>query len=555
MISASFLRKNERQRTYQMVLIVLVTIAALTLRLFKLGEWSFWVDEVLTVFRAQDSLHYVLAAPKVSGLLTKLSISVFGTSEWSARLAPAILGVLSIPILYLIVKRLFDQTTALLAAILLSVSSWHIYLSQNARYYSALLLFAVVAMFYFYFGLETAKRRYLILFMLFSMLAISERLFALLLLPVFLGYLALLLWMNYRTQQDVDLKRLVLFTSLPIVAYVGFELYQVLFLDQEFLFLRFIRRFVGEPNTRPRWILSQFIQENVGAPVAWAAFVGILYTWRDRSRARLLFLLGALVPLLLVMVLSVFSRTFTRYLLIALPGWLVLAAVGIRELYLKAREGHLRAWAWALILVALVALSPVTSDFWFYLSSAPAILSIVVGIPLAGMFLFGLVRSSSDQLMKGRAPDSTHVTGSLLVGSTAWPLVVLFIFLLYSVVQLDLYYRYQHGYRDDMKGLLLIYEQEKEANDALVVHQTLRPIVRYYLGDELADDAGVVIDEAISENQHVWVVEEFGMSRQLAEGLSFTEWSNAHCSLKEDRDHFAAGKFWPSRLYLCAQSK
>jgi uncharacterized membrane protein len=73
---------------------------------------------------------------------------LFGDSEISVRTLPMIFGISSIVLIYVLACRVADEKTALLAAFLLSFSPVHIWYSQEARSYSALvffLLFAVIA--------------------------------------------------------------------------------------------------------------------------------------------------------------------------------------------------------------------------------------------------------------------------------------------------------------------------------------------------------------------------------------------------------------------------
>jgi len=60
------------------------------------------------------------------------SVAVFGLNEFAVRLPAAIAGTLSILVVYLLAKELFSQKTAFLAALLMSISPWHVQLSRNA---------------------------------------------------------------------------------------------------------------------------------------------------------------------------------------------------------------------------------------------------------------------------------------------------------------------------------------------------------------------------------------------------------------------------------------
>jgi len=67
-----------------------------------------------------------------------------GLSVWSTRLAPALTGVLCVPLLYWIGARLFGRLVALLAAALLAVNAWHLMLSRFGVGAHQCTLFALV---------------------------------------------------------------------------------------------------------------------------------------------------------------------------------------------------------------------------------------------------------------------------------------------------------------------------------------------------------------------------------------------------------------------------
>jgi predicted membrane-bound mannosyltransferase len=169
-----------------------ITLTGAFLRIYKLGEWSFWGDEMFTVSGREDGFNYSLFRQSLSLGLIQTVTALNGISEWNARIVPAIIGILTIPAIFYAVKRLFDTPSALLAALLLALSPWHLYWSQNARFYTALLLFYSLALFYFYLGLEHDKPWYLLLCLFFLGLATKERLLALFFLPVILLYAILL---------------------------------------------------------------------------------------------------------------------------------------------------------------------------------------------------------------------------------------------------------------------------------------------------------------------------------------------------------------------------
>ena len=160
-----------KRPVFQYIALIAITAFAFVLRFYKLDVWSFWVDELTTVYAARDILSNfsldlttaILNHPFTS-ILIHFVFNIFGISELSARLAPLIIGVLSIPILYFPVRKVYGVPVALLFSIMLAVSRWHLYWSQNARFYVMLLLLFSLALFAFYFAMEEDRPGYVILF-------------------------------------------------------------------------------------------------------------------------------------------------------------------------------------------------------------------------------------------------------------------------------------------------------------------------------------------------------------------------------------------------------
>lgn len=78
-------------------------------------------------------------------ILAHSAIQLFGESAWALRLPAALLGALSIPIVYVFGRQIAPRTEAFLAAAFLSVSYHHVWFSQNARGYAGLLVGTVLA--------------------------------------------------------------------------------------------------------------------------------------------------------------------------------------------------------------------------------------------------------------------------------------------------------------------------------------------------------------------------------------------------------------------------
>jgi mannosyltransferase len=141
----------------------LLTVGA-GLRLYALNR-GLWVDEVLTLVEyvrpplreivttyGSQNQHFLFS------ILAHGSISTFGESIWSLRLPAALFGIATLWAFRRLGLELTTPREALLAMAMLTFSYHHIWFSQNARGYSALLFWTVVSSIYLIRGLREQSR-------------------------------------------------------------------------------------------------------------------------------------------------------------------------------------------------------------------------------------------------------------------------------------------------------------------------------------------------------------------------------------------------------------
>jgi len=344
----------------ELALLAAITIVAGILRFYQLGEWSYWIDEIATINRAQLSLWELLVSIQTgfSYVLTNITLSTFGVSEWSARLVPALIGILTIPIAYFPIKAMFEVRTALIAVLLIAISNWHIFWSQSSRFYTSLMLFYFLAMFAFYYGFEKDRLAYILLGLIFSLLAFQERMFSLLIIPVLIVYIILIKWVSFESPKGFNLKNLLplIFVGLGGLMVVIFD--GIRYASSGFsIILNELTWFFARPIDDP-FRLGIFIFLNIGVPVVVLAILSGGYLILERSRAGLYLSIGAIVPIILILVANPFMFTEARYVFITLPCWIILAAAGVNAIFsLSHANNKLLAWAVLLILVATSARS------------------------------------------------------------------------------------------------------------------------------------------------------------------------------------------------------
>ncbi|HEY5940893.1 MAG TPA: glycosyltransferase family 39 protein [Gemmatimonadales bacterium] len=159
------------QRLLPALLLTGIIVLAALLRFWRLGAWGLEGDEIFTL---RDSLAPAFDNPRplIYFLNYYLIRPLWPLDELGVRLLPALFGVLAVPALYLVARRLIGTRAALFAALLLALSPVHIYQSQYARYWSLVFLLSSVYPFAIYIGIRDRNVRALALGLATAALAV-----------------------------------------------------------------------------------------------------------------------------------------------------------------------------------------------------------------------------------------------------------------------------------------------------------------------------------------------------------------------------------------------
>jgi mannosyltransferase len=164
-----------------------VTTVAALLRFVTLGMQSYHHDEIVTATRvlggsfgkAMDVVGYSESAPPLYYALAWIWTQVTGTGEFGLRAISALAGVATVPVAYLIGRELRGNRAGVLGAALVAVNPMLLWYSQEARAYSLLALLCALSLLYCVRALRGGERRDVILWGLFSALALATHYFAL----------------------------------------------------------------------------------------------------------------------------------------------------------------------------------------------------------------------------------------------------------------------------------------------------------------------------------------------------------------------------------------
>ncbi|MBN2146462.1 MAG: glycosyltransferase family 39 protein [Anaerolineales bacterium] len=135
-------------------LVILITLIGGGLRVFLLDNKGMWLDETFSVWLANhsvsDMLQWIVKIdqhPPLYYLLLHYWIAHNGDAPHNVRLLSALLGAGTIPVIYLIGKRMSGAVMGLVAAMILAFSPFNIRFAQETRMYTCLTLNAALAIY------------------------------------------------------------------------------------------------------------------------------------------------------------------------------------------------------------------------------------------------------------------------------------------------------------------------------------------------------------------------------------------------------------------------
>jgi hypothetical protein len=293
-------------------------------------------------------------------------------SEFTVRILSVIPGVATIPLIYLLGRRLFDAKIGLIAALLLAVNAFHIQYSQEARSYSLLVFLLTLSSWFLIRSMERPSSGinwagYIVT----STLAVFAHPFALL---VGLAQVSSLVFLPRRNVPWGKLFASGIIIGVALFPILGNAVGDLVgpnaAIDSQALgwvpetSLEEIYNFATELTGRGGILLLILylvlvLVAGMAALKTWASTRASFESWKYALLLTWLFL-----PIVVTLAYSflIAPALVPRYLIICLPPLLILSAAGIWQIYrsLSVRRGPLRV---SLLLVsgvlaaALVALS------------------------------------------------------------------------------------------------------------------------------------------------------------------------------------------------------
>jgi len=140
----------------------LILLFALVLRLIALNIRPLWYDEAFAVLFAEKGFTAMLAGTltPVAGVASDVHpiayytaldfwMRAFGQSPFATRLLSVFLGLMTVAVTFAIGRRLFDGRAGAIGMLIVAISPFHVYYSQETRMYAALGLFCSLVVLFF----------------------------------------------------------------------------------------------------------------------------------------------------------------------------------------------------------------------------------------------------------------------------------------------------------------------------------------------------------------------------------------------------------------------
>jgi mannosyltransferase len=346
---------------YPWLVVALLITAAALLRFHALGQKSIWIDEGVSIEIARLDWYNFLrilwrheANMALHTLLLRFWL-LFGESETWIRTLSVLPALATIPAIYVLGRKLFDDRVGLMAGFLLAINAFHVRYSQEARSYSLFAFLCVISCIYFLKYLADPSSANRKMHVLTSVLAVYTHFFA--------GFLVMAQWLSLKLLPPTEVApsfkkswRQFAISVAPLIIFVATTGVGVL-------------RWIPRPDRTSLYIVAIFLTGGGGIKLLWlyvaACLVALLPILHGLFRRRKLDLpswryifltIWLIFPIAAAFLISQWKPCFlARYFIFVLPALALLTASGIARLRWRWLMGAalLLFGAWSLPAVNL----------------------------------------------------------------------------------------------------------------------------------------------------------------------------------------------------------
>ncbi|OGC07430.1 hypothetical protein A2230_08115 [candidate division WOR-1 bacterium RIFOXYA2_FULL_36_21] len=348
------------------LLFLCIFIIGLFVRLYNLQFRSLWGDEAHSLYISYNFYEHNFRHEKISFIetfreiyqaatinltqdshlpvyfvLLSFWIKLFGPSEYILRLLSVIIGLSSIPLLFVFTKKYFDSKVALAASFLLSISPLLVMHSHEIRMYGLLMLFGLLSTWCFWEILNNGEKVWhKIGYLVFSLLFLLTHVYSLLLMASHFIFWCYYCFFNKKIKEYIILP-LLLFVAVLLASPFYIKMFMLNFsnvissqAEMAFSVFPWYTKIILFPfvlsfgETLAPW--SFFVVMPVG--LAWAFL--LLKNFKKANNIKIAFLL-ILVLFPIISSAILLKPTMPKYLIASFPFYLILVSYSLTNLKTK----------------------------------------------------------------------------------------------------------------------------------------------------------------------------------------------------------------------------
>lgn len=262
-----------------------------------------------------------------------LSFKIFGVSEGAARLPNFIFGLFSIYLLFLVVRKLYDEKTAVLSALFASSAHGIVYFSRNLQLDSPFLFFLLLGIHFALKYRETTKTYFYFLTFIFAGLSVFTKY------PALLGYLPLaLILLNPGTDRSVkNVLKFILASFLSLIPVLLWIIYCSI--EKKSQTLSYFTR-TAEYSLKTLWEAMvktpSITSEHLGLLIVFFVLAGLFFMVK-KFKNHLFVLLFTVIWFFLMFPYPLAYLDNAYYDYPALYGFCLIAGIGAAELFRRKK--------------------------------------------------------------------------------------------------------------------------------------------------------------------------------------------------------------------------
>lgn len=330
-----------------LVIVIALATLSITLRLYHLNYQSLWLDELYSViptapnYSFESILEYSKNdQPPLFFIYIHYAFRIFGYNEVVGRTTSVLAGVIGIFTVYLLGKECEEKRVGLFAAFLASISYFHIYYSQELRFYSLSFLLSALSYLFYIRAFKNCRIADFIAYLIFTVCLLYTHYYGLVILSA--QVLTFFFLLTYK--RDV---KFILLSSICGVIFV-------------IAFIPWIPTIISDSKISTFWIkvpepyfIAEYFYDYTGKdPLTTGLYLIFIFLFARSffSKASfdfngkpiyIIIVLWILLSYLLPYLRSISSTPMlhARYTIVTLPAWFILFAIGWNKIkYLNWRS-------------------------------------------------------------------------------------------------------------------------------------------------------------------------------------------------------------------------